>query len=693
MSVTIQLRRDTAANWTADNPVLNQGELGVETDTDKGKIGDGATAWNSLGYWAPTGGSGAVVSVFGRTGAVAAVSGDYTVAEVTGAAPLASPTLTGAPEAPTVSPGDSSAKIATTAFVAAAVGGGGGGGGVATVTAGDASIVVGGTGTSPTIETATLDEIAALHAPAAAWSNNGKKITALANGTVSTDAAAFGQIPAALPPNGTAGGSLAGSYPNPTLAATAVTAGSYTSTNLTVSADGRITAAANGSGGGGSGAVPFIPITGITPGTNIETAFAAALTSLGTAAGTLTITQPGTYTFTTTKTFKAQQGLVTCPGVILAYTGSGVAIHSYDPSFNPSLTSPLVSLGGQFFGFIIDGSGASAGAKGFQVGDQNQVNVNIGVRAFNGTNSIGAWIASVIGWINYGTCIINTNDCTHHVVFDGAGVGGGTALGGVNWYFTQTANPNQNGVIAQNTCQVVGGSFQLFGEYLGGTTNTGSVLLFGATGEVLSNTDSSGFTNFSSFNVNAEANNAAGTVAPTTISLGAQAYFYACTGNLIFRNIGATFKASAGLSGSQYFSFQGFVLSQTSGDFLGNPYAGLGEIGWAGVTKGVILEQLGTVDSSSFYVWTGTVFSLTLASGANTRAMYGTAPGYGQRIRVLVHQPASGAAGTLTLTGVKTPGGTGLALTTGTATGKVDSLDMWYDGTAWYAVVQGLNYS
>ena len=41
------------------------------------------------------GGGGAVSSVFGRTGAVAAQSGDYSVSQVTGAAPLASPTFTG----------------------------------------------------------------------------------------------------------------------------------------------------------------------------------------------------------------------------------------------------------------------------------------------------------------------------------------------------------------------------------------------------------------------------------------------------------------------------------------------------------------------------------------------------------------------------------------------------------------------
>jgi hypothetical protein len=53
MAVQIQLRNDTAANWTAANPVLAAGELGVETNTGKMKIGTGSTAWSSLTYFQP----------------------------------------------------------------------------------------------------------------------------------------------------------------------------------------------------------------------------------------------------------------------------------------------------------------------------------------------------------------------------------------------------------------------------------------------------------------------------------------------------------------------------------------------------------------------------------------------------------------------------------------------------------------
>ena len=50
MTVRMQQRRGTAAQWTSANPVLGQGELGVETDTLKLKMGNGTTAWNSLSY-------------------------------------------------------------------------------------------------------------------------------------------------------------------------------------------------------------------------------------------------------------------------------------------------------------------------------------------------------------------------------------------------------------------------------------------------------------------------------------------------------------------------------------------------------------------------------------------------------------------------------------------------------------------
>jgi collagen type VII alpha len=79
MTARLQNRRDTAANWTANNPTLAAGEIGLETDTAKYKMGDGTTAWNSLAYAYTAGAAGAT----GPTGATGPV-GPTGVTGITG---------------------------------------------------------------------------------------------------------------------------------------------------------------------------------------------------------------------------------------------------------------------------------------------------------------------------------------------------------------------------------------------------------------------------------------------------------------------------------------------------------------------------------------------------------------------------------------------------------------------------------
>ena len=60
MAIQIQLRRGDAADWTSNNPTLAEGEVGVEIDTLKLKVGNGTDNWNTLPYF---GSAGTVTSV------------------------------------------------------------------------------------------------------------------------------------------------------------------------------------------------------------------------------------------------------------------------------------------------------------------------------------------------------------------------------------------------------------------------------------------------------------------------------------------------------------------------------------------------------------------------------------------------------------------------------------------------------
>lgn len=50
MATKIQLRRDTEANWTSNNPILASGEIGISTDKSNFKIGDGTSNWKNIKY-------------------------------------------------------------------------------------------------------------------------------------------------------------------------------------------------------------------------------------------------------------------------------------------------------------------------------------------------------------------------------------------------------------------------------------------------------------------------------------------------------------------------------------------------------------------------------------------------------------------------------------------------------------------
>ena len=68
MATRIQVRRDTAGNWTSANPTLASGEIGLVTDSNKVvgcKIGTGSTAWTALEYAFPVLQTGANVNTAG----------------------------------------------------------------------------------------------------------------------------------------------------------------------------------------------------------------------------------------------------------------------------------------------------------------------------------------------------------------------------------------------------------------------------------------------------------------------------------------------------------------------------------------------------------------------------------------------------------------------------------------------------
>jgi len=92
MAVILQVRRDTAANWTTNNPILLAGELGHEYDTGKMKVGNGTTNWNGLPYLTQNTGPTGSVGPTGATGPTGPTGATGAASTVTGPTGFTGPT-------------------------------------------------------------------------------------------------------------------------------------------------------------------------------------------------------------------------------------------------------------------------------------------------------------------------------------------------------------------------------------------------------------------------------------------------------------------------------------------------------------------------------------------------------------------------------------------------------------------------
>lgn len=388
----------------------------------------------------------------------------------------------------------------------------------------------------------------------------------------------------------------------------------------------------------------------------------------------------GTYKLGTSQNlypFGRHQGMVG-PGstsCVLRYVGSGTCVEAFDSNFDST-----ASDGGVFEGFGVDGYSAGASSIGMSWGNLNRPRCHdISIGGFDGASAIGLRLKNSAGcWSEQGEwTAIQLVENTNNVVFD-------TGSFDYSIYqFLIVAAAGQNGVTLQNGADLSGVRFELRGNFYAMPGNTAWVLGMDPTGG--GTTGDSHMTGAQIY-ISVEVSGGTG--------LGPRSIYMRGGGGCQLNGVGVLrFASTAGspafsaptISGGPQFGFAGYIDEPTLGVASGTDSLSL--IGPTSRAQYGDFVNNYAYNGMDIYCESGEFQAFQLPNGATVIGGFQGVGGRVRQIELLLRQPPSGAAGTITWPSVvKFPGG---VKTLSTANGAVDKVRLTYYPSEgkWYAEV------